>query len=278
MENYVKDKVIVVTGAGSGLGKKISQMAADLGAKVVAADIHKDNVKSVAEAIKDKGQTAEYVETDVAERAEMNDLAAFAIKTFKRIDVLVNNAGIRPLSHFFNHEEAADAWDLCIDINLKGVVNGISAVYDQMAQQEQGHIVNISSIYGNHGIAGSGVYSATKAAVNVLSDALRVETQGKIKVTTVKPTNIPNKGLGNAAVNNKGILGIAGHKAESYEENMEKFVNEEVPAKEKDPESIKYWTTQHDELARNIIYAINQPLGVNISDVTVRASGEQYVF
>ncbi|WP_077212222.1 SDR family oxidoreductase [Bacillus dakarensis] len=278
MSNYVEGKVIIITGAGSGFGKLVSEMAADLGAKVVAADINEDNLKIVVEGIKAKGQSAEYVVADVTDKEQMDGMAQFAIDKFGRIDVLVNNAGIMPLSFFSEHREASKAWDKCIDINFKGVVNGISAVYDQMIAQEQGQIVNISSIYGNYGVYGSGVYSATKAAVKVLSDSLRVEAQGKIKVTTVKPTGVPGTGLGNSIINGQAILGLTGHNAGTYAENMGKFVSRKMPAEYLDSDSVKYWAISPEELAQNIIFVINQPWGVNISDITVRATGEQYTF
>lgn len=278
MSNYVEGKVVIITGAGSGFGKIVSEMAADLGAKVVAADINVDNLKMVVEGIKAKGQAAEYVVADVTDKEQMDGMAKYTIDRFGRIDVLVNNAGIMPLSFFSEHKEASKAWDKCIDINFKGVVNGISAVYDQMIAQEQGQIVNISSIYGNYGVYGSGVYSATKAAVKVLSDSLRVEAQGKIKVTTVKPTGVPGTRLGHSIINDQAILGLTGHNAGTYAENMGKFVSRAIPAEYLDSDSVKYWAISPEELAQNIILVINQPWGVNISDITVRASGEQYTY
>ena len=100
----------------------------------------------------------------------------------------MNNAGIMPLALYADHEGWADAWDRCIDINLKGVLHGISCVHDQMKRQGRGHVVNVSSIFGNSPVAGAGVYGATKAAVNFLSESLRQESQGRIKVTTIRQT------------------------------------------------------------------------------------------
>ncbi|WP_059170475.1 SDR family oxidoreductase [Bacillus sp. FJAT-27445] len=253
-------------------------MTAELGAKVIAADINEESLQAVVEGIKAKGQTAEYVVTDVTKKEDMDNMAKFAIHTFGRIDVLVNNAGIMPLSFFSDHKKAYKAWDKSIDINFKGVVYGISAVYDQMIEQGQGQIINISSIYGNYGIYGSGVYSATKAAVKVHSDSLRVETQGKIKVTTVKPTGVAGTNLGNSVVNPEAQLGLAGHNGNEYLEKLGKFAENDLPAEEFDKESIKLFFIEPEDLARNVVYAINQPWGVSISDITVRASNERYVF
>ena len=115
-----------------------------------------------------------------------------------------------PLADFADHERAWEKWHKAIDINIKGVVNGIAAVYDQMIAQGRGHVVNISSIYGNAGVEGAGVYSATKAAVTALSDSLRVEAAGKIKVTTIKPTGVLGTNLASTVVNEMAIMGLVG--------------------------------------------------------------------
>jgi len=278
MSNYVKDKVIVITGAGSGFGRLVAEMTADMGAKVVGADINEGGLREVVEGIRAKGQSAEYQVADVTEKAQMDAVAALAVEKFGRIDVMLNNAGIMPLAYFADHKDAWQAWDKSIDVNIKGVVNGITAVYDQMIEQGRGQVVNISSIYGNYGIPGSGVYSATKAAVKVISDSLRAEAKGKIKVTTVKPTGIPGTNLGSAVVNDDALSGLVAHRQEEFAQNAEKYYSEQMPAEQLDPDSITYWTVTPEELARNVVYAINQPWGVSISDITVRASGEDYVY
>jgi len=278
MTNYIDGKVIIITGAGSGFGKLVAQMTAELGAHVVAADISEDNLKAVVDGITDKGQSAAYALADVTDKDQMDALAAFAIEKFGRIDVMLNNAGIMPLAYFADHKQAWKSWDKAIDINIKGVVHGITAVYDQMIAQGQGQVVNISSIYGNAGIAGSAVYSATKAAVKVISDSLRIESKGKIKVTTLKPTGVPGTNLASAVVNDSAILGIVGQNAASYLENGAKFAKGELTAEQTDPNSVQYWAITPEELAANVVYVINQPWGVNISDITVRASGDEYVY
>src|SRR5207244_8339647 len=122
---------------------------------------------------------------DVTDLAAMRAAVDAVVAEHGRVDILVNNAGVMPLAFLADHATAADAWDRCIDINLKGVLHGIYASYDHMIRQGGGHIVNIASIYGNYGVAGAAVYSATKAAVITLSNALRVEAQGATKVTAV---------------------------------------------------------------------------------------------
>lgn len=277
MTNHVNERVIIITGAGSGFGKLVAGMTAAMGAHVVAADINEENLKTVVDEIRAQGHSAEYAVADVTDKEQMDALAAFAVEKFGRIDVMLNNAGIMPLAFFADHKEAWKAWDKSIDINIKGVVNGITAVYDQMIEQGRGQVVNISSIYGNAGIAGSAVYSATKAAVTVLSDALRVESHGKIKVTTLKPTGVPGTNLGSAVVNETAIAGLTGQNADQYFDSMQKYMNGELSAEQTDSDSIEYWAITPEELAENVVYVINQPWGVNISDITVRASGDVFI-
>jgi NADP-dependent 3-hydroxy acid dehydrogenase YdfG len=275
--NYLDGKVIVITGAGSGFGRLVAEMTAARGARVVAADIDEPAVRGVVDCIVAAGGTAASRRADVTVRSEMNDLAAFAVETFGAIDVMVNNAGVMPLAFFSDHALAADAWDRCIDINFKGVLNGITAVYDQMISQGRGQIVNISSIYGNFPNAGAAVYGATKAAVNVLSDALRVESQGKIKVTTVRPTGVPGTGLGAGVLNLDALVGILGANTSSYMESVVAYMGGTLPEALADVDRVTYWTISPEQLAEQVVYVIDQPWGVSISDITVRASGEEYI-
>src|SRR3954451_20356060 len=218
---HLAGRVVVVTGAGGGFGKLIAGMAAARGAKVVLGDIDVDAADAAA---KELGADAEAVGVDVTDLAQVQALAARAVERFGAIDVMVNNAGVMPLAFFADHAEAYDAWVRCIDINFKGVLNGICAVHDLMVEQGRGHVVNISSIYANAGTAGSGVYSATKAAVAVLSDSLRKETQGKIKVTVVRPTGVLGTGLGSGVVNPAALVGIVGANEERYMEKVMSFM------------------------------------------------------
>ena len=278
MSNHIADKVIVITGAGSGFGRLVAEMTAAAGAKVVGADIDEEGLKATTDGIRDKGQVAEYVVTDVTDKEQMDRLAQYTVEKFGAIDVLVNNAGIMPLAYFADHKEAWRGWSKAIDINIKGVVNGISAVYDQMIEQGRGHVVNISSIYGNAGIEGSGVYSATKVAVTTLSDSLRIEAKGKIKVTTVKPTGVPGTNLASAVVNQAAILGLVGNRREHYLASGEKFAAGDLSPAESDADNVQYWAMTPAELAKNVVYVIDQPWGISISDITVRTTGDDYIY
>ena len=277
MTNYINDKVIIVTGAASGFGKLVSEKEAALGAKVVASDVNKPALNTLIAGLKEAGHAAVGVEADVSNREQMNQVAQAAISEFGRIDVMLNNAGIMPLAFYSDHLEAADAWDKCIDVNFRGVLNGITVVYDQMIKQGAGHVVNMSSIYGNTPVVGAAVYGATKAAVNFLSESLRVESQGKIKVTTIRPTGVPGTGLGGGIVNPEALSGILGASYEAYMQKFLSMLSGELPEKFTDSENIEYFALDPEFVADQILYAINQPRGVSISDLTVRATGETYV-
>ncbi len=207
----------------------------------------------------------------------MRSLVASAVEQFGAVDVMINNAGVMPLAFFADHERAAEAWDRCIDINFKGVVHGISAVYDQMIGQGRGHVVNIASIYGNAGTAGSGVYSATKAAVGIVSDSLRKEAQGKIKVTVVRPTGVLGTGLAGTVVNPEASIGIVGHNYDEYMQSAMSFLMGNLEGPAADVDSPEFWAIEPAHIAAEVLHAIDQPWGVNVSDVTIRATGEHYV-
>ncbi|NCY17100.1 MAG: SDR family oxidoreductase [Actinobacteria bacterium] len=278
MTNHVHNRVLIVTGAGGGFGRQICMIAARRGAHIVGGDIDAAALAETVALITDEGGSAVGQPTDVRSAAEMDALVAFAVHTHGRIDVLVNNAGTMPLAFFADHARAREAWDRCIDINFKGVLNGINAVHDQMIEQGRGQVVNISSIYGNVATVGAGVYTATKAAVNILSDTLRAESQGRIKVTNVRPTGVPGTGLGAGMINGAGITGILGQNFTEYVDTITAAMAGELPASATDPDSIGYWAITPEQLAEAVVHAIDQPWGISISDITVRASGDRFLF
>jgi NADP-dependent 3-hydroxy acid dehydrogenase YdfG len=256
--SHIAGKVVIVTGAASGFGLLTSQMLSERGATVVGFDLHDAGGCRVV---------------DVTDRLAVQAGVDQVVAAHGRVDVLVNNAGIMPLAFLADHEKAAEAWDRCIDINLKGVLHGVEAVWDHMVGQGGGHIVNIASIYGNYGVAGAAVYTATKAAVITLSNALRVEAQGKIKVTVVRPTGVPGTGLLNGIIDIEAAFPLAGHNVARL---VGRFDNPDPATQDRD--DVRYWAITPEELAAQIVYVIDQPAGIAISDVTVRATGEDYVF
>lgn len=276
MTNYVKGKSIIVTGAASGFGMLVSQKAAEMGAKVTCADVNKDGLEKAVSELTDKGLAAKGVVTDVRDAGEMENLAQAAIDKYGAIDVMVNNAGIMPLAFFADHKIALEKWHQCIDINFKGVVNGIAAVHDQMIQQGNGHIINVSSIYGNKSVSGGGVYAATKAAVNFISEILRVESIGKIKVTTIRPTGVVTN-LNSTMINPAASMGGLGHHGPAEFQNMAEQGEAFLASLSSDQDSMECRLLDPQQIADNIIYAINQPLGVSISDITVRSANDPLI-
>ena len=267
-KNYVEGKVIIITGASSGFGKLTAKRAAEMGGK------SEEKLKETVAEIKAAGGEASYIVTDVAKKDDVFAMAKFAVDTYGRIDVLVNNAGTMPLAFFSEHEQALDKWEQCIDISIKGTIFGISAVYDQMIKQGQGQVINVSSIYANFPVAGAGVYQVAKMGVQYLAESLRSECQGKIKVTTIKPTGFMKTNLSSSVVDQMAMMpAVAGPL-----EILSNWV-EEAPLRPDfhDINSMTYNDPDPQVLADNIIYAINQPWGVSIGDLTVRASGESFV-
>ena len=273
-KNYVEGKGIIITGASSGFGKLTAKRAAEMGGKIVLAARSEEKLKETVAEIKAAGGEASYIVTDVAKKDGVFAMAKFAVDTYGRIDVLVNNAGTMPLAFFSEHEQALDKWEQCIDISIKGTIFGISAVYDQMIKQGQGQVINVSSIYANFPVAGAGVYQVAKMGVQYLAESLRSECQGKIKVTTIKPTGFMKTNLSSSVVDQMAMMpAVAGPL-----EILSNWV-EEAPLRPDfhDINSMTYNDPDPQVLADNIIYAINQPWGVSIGDLTVRASGESFV-
>jgi NADP-dependent 3-hydroxy acid dehydrogenase YdfG len=277
MTNHIAGKSIVITGAGGGFGRLVARKAAALGAKVACGDIDLAAAEATADAVISAGGAAIAVETDVRDLGAVKALIARAAEAHGGIDVMINNAGIMPLAFFSDHEAAYPAWERCIDINIKGVLNGMVAAYDPMIAAGRGHIVNLSSIYGNFPVIGAAVYGASKSAVNFLSESLRVESRGKIKVTTIKPTGVPTTGLSGTVINPAAGVGIVAHNMPDFMDMVGQMGAGTFPAERLSPDSIDYASLAPDHIADAIIHAINQPWGVSISEVTVRASGDHFV-
>lgn len=271
-ENYVAGKVVIITGASGGFGALTAERVAALGGKVVLAARNEEKLREQTRKIKDAGGEAVYAVTDVRSQKQVEAMAKLAVDTYGRIDVLVNNAGTMPLSFFSEHEKAMTAWMDCIDICLKGTIYGISAVYDQMIQQGEGQIINLSSIYANFPVSGAGVYQACKVGVQYIADSLRSECQGKIKVTTIKPTGVPKTGLMGTVVD---MMAGVGNIIDPLEMGNQ---SQEAPGRPDlaDINNIAYNMMDPEVIAENIVYAIDQPMGLNISDITVRGSGDLY--
>ncbi|MGF7041144.1 SDR family oxidoreductase [Mucilaginibacter lappiensis] len=241
MEN-IKDKVIVITGASSGIGAAAARKLIELGAKVVLAARREDQLKSLVNQL---GDNAIYVITDVSKRADVDSLIKQAIAKFGHIDVLWNNAGIMPISFF--DEGLVEEWDRMIDINIKGVLYGINAVLPHMIARGEGHILATSSVGGLRTSPGIGVYSSTKFAVKAIMETLREEVTRIIKVTTIYPGATQSE-LGHDITSPK-IRALYGNL-----KNMPKMDEEAI--------------------ANAVVYAISQPGNINVNDVVLRPLGQ----
>lgn len=277
MADHVAGKSIVITGAGGGFGRLVAQKAAARSAMLTLGDIDLAAAEAVAAEIRGQGGQAQAVQTDVTQLAQVKALAAAALERHGKIDVMINNAGIMPLAFFADHDAAYSAWDRCIDINIKGVLNGMVAAYDPMIAAGRGQVINISSIYGNFPVAGAAVYGASKAAVNVLSESLRLESRGKIKVTTVKPTGVPATGLGGTVINPAAVVGILGANMPEFLDMSSKMQDGSFPAERLDPENIDYASLAPEHIADAVLHVIDQPWGVSVGDITIRAAGDHFI-
>lgn len=271
-KNYVEGKVVIITGASGGFGALAAERIAQLGGKVVLAARDENKLKAEVEKIKASGGEASYVVTDVTNKDQVYAMADFTVKTYGRIDVLVNNAGTMPLSYFANHQQAMPAWENCLDISLKGTLYCICAVYDQMMAQGQGQVINISSIYANFPLAGSAVYQVAKMGVEYFAESLRSEAQGKIKVTTIKPSAFSRTGLSGTVVEPMAGMSVISDIFAAGDQGAEMDARPDYH----DINSITYCNPDPQILADNIVYAIDQPWGISIGNLTVRASGDYY--
>ncbi len=182
----IKDKVIVITGASSGLGEAAARHLAGQGAKVVLGARRAERLDSLVAEIAAAGGDAIAVATDVTDRAQVANLVDTAVRSFGRIDVLINNAGIMPLSPL--ESLRVDEWDRMIDVNIKGVLYGIAAALPHMRAQRSGHVITTASVAGHLIFPASSVYSGTKFAVRAICEGFRQEVKDyNIRTTIVSP-------------------------------------------------------------------------------------------
>lgn len=186
MMSNTKDKVVIITGASSGIGEATAKELASKGAKLVLAARREDRLQQLQKEIEENGGKAIYKVTDVTSHEQMEELAEYALQEFGKIDVLVNNAGVMP--HSFLFKKRVEDWNKMIDVNIKGVLYGIAAVLPSMREQKSGHVINLSSVAGHVVGPGSTVYAGTKFAVRAISEGLRKEESGNnIRSTIISP-------------------------------------------------------------------------------------------
>ena len=195
MSNNIEGKVVVITGASSGLGEATARLLSAQGASVVLGARRVDRLQSLANELTGSGGKALAVTTDVTDCHQVKRLVDSAVQAYGRIDVMINNAGLMPQAPL--ERLKIDEWNRMIDVNIKGVLYGIAAALPYMQQQQAGHIINVSSVAGHKVGPGFAVYAATKHAVRALSEGLRQEVKPyNIRTTVISPgavdTELPN--------------------------------------------------------------------------------------
>jgi NADP-dependent 3-hydroxy acid dehydrogenase YdfG len=220
MTEGIEGKVVIITGASSGMGHAAARHLAVQGASVVVAARRAERIDALVTEITRAGGQAVAVRADVTKREDMQQLADIAVEKFGRIDVLVNNAGVMPLSPL--ERLKVQEWDYMIDVNLKGVLYGIAAVLPYLKKQKSGHIVNTASVAAYKVFPASAVYSATKYAVRALSEGLRQEMKPyNIRTTIISPGAVATELLEHISEKdvqaaNQAYVGKVGVPADSY--------------------------------------------------------------
>ncbi len=276
-DNYIQGNVYAITGGGSGFGQGTAIEIVKMGGKVAIMGRTMAKLQNTLDAIKELGKE-DCVLAFEGDVAKYEDNVAFVKKTvdnFGKLDAFFANAGIMPNARFCDHKIALKDWDKCIDINLVGNLYGICASYDQFKAQGWGHFLTTSSIHGNFPTAGAGVYAATKVAVRYLAQALAVENNGLIKTTIINPPGITTTGLFDTVVDSENSNGIIGDMA-AFGATMQRLMSGEAP-EIGDVNSIQYATPNTADMVRSIMYALNQPKGVSISDVTMYAANNFFI-
>ena len=241
----IENKVVIVTGASSGLGEATARRLAKNGAKLMLAARREERLKELVTEISQDGGTAKYQIVDVTDRSQVEALAQATKQAYDRIDVLVNNAGLMPLSPLAANK--VDEWEQMVDVNIKGVLYGVSAVMPVMLEQGAGHIINLSSVAGHKVFAGGTVYCATKFAVKAISEGIRMESDGKIRSTNISPGAVATE-LTNTI---------------SHEETAEMA------------EQLYDMAIDADAIARAITYAIEQPGEVDVNEMIIRPTKQE---
>jgi NADP-dependent 3-hydroxy acid dehydrogenase YdfG len=248
MQDNIAGKVVVITGASSGLGEAAARHLSARGATVVLGARRAERIEALARELVGRGGKALAVETDVTQCDQVKRLVDRAVETYGRVDVMLNNAGLMPLSPL--ERLKVDEWDRMIDVNIKGVLYGIAAALPHMERQKRGHIINVSSTAGHKVRTGGAVYAATKHAVRALSEGLRQEVKPyNIRTTVISPgvvlSELPNTASDpDFAVNLKRMYGELG-----------------IPA---------------DSFARAVAFAIEQPEEVDVNEILFRPTRQEF--
>lgn len=247
MSKNIAGKVVVITGASSGLGEATARLLAAEGASVALGARRGDRIQALAEELVANGGKALAIPTDVTNYDQVKRLVDAAVQSYGRIDVMINNAGVMPHSPL--ERLKIDDWNQMIDVNIKGVLYGIAAALPYMQQQKSGHIINVSSVAGHKVRPGAVVYAATKTAVRVISEGLRME---------VKPYNIRTTVISPGAVATELPESVT---EPDVAENLRRFYAEfAIPA---------------DSFARMVAFVVSQPEEVDINEILFRPTRQE---
>jgi NADP-dependent 3-hydroxy acid dehydrogenase YdfG len=241
----IQDKVVAITGASGGIGRATALLLAKRGARVVLGARRAEEIATVAAEIENAGGQAVWRPTDVTKKADLEALVALAGERFGRLDVLVSNAGIGPISRF--DALRVDDWDAMIDINLKGVLYGIAAALPVFSRQGSGHFVSVVSTAGLKIVPTMGVYAATKNAVRTIMEALRQESGPGLRVTEISP----------------------GMVATDFAASMTDEAARAAIQKRLDAIAIP-----PDAIARGIAFALEQPPEVEVGSIVIRPTAQ----
>lgn len=242
----IQGKVVLITGASSGIGEATARLLAQRGAHVVLGARRTDKLEVLAGAIQAEGGSVRYRRLDVTRLDDVRAFVGFAHETFGRVDVIINNAGVMPLSAL--EMLKIDEWNQTIDVNIRGVLHGIAAGLPLMKQQRSGHFINVSSLGGHKVVPTAAVYCATKFAVLAISEALRQEVGGDIRVTVISPGVVESE-LADSITD------------PAAKQGMDEFRKIAIP-----PSAI----------ARSIAYAMEQPDEVDVSEIIVRPTASAF--
>jgi NADP-dependent 3-hydroxy acid dehydrogenase YdfG len=241
----LEGKVVAITGASSGIGEATALLLAERGAKVVLGARGSDRLEALADRIEASGGEAAYARTDVKRREDLSNLVGLAIERYGKLDVLVNNAGVAPISLL--DELRVEDWEEMIDVNLKGVLYGIAAALPVFRRQGFGHFVNVISTAGIQIIPTMAVYAGTKNAVRAITEGLRQEAGDKLRVTSVSPGFV-NTNLADSMTN-----------PEVKSQIMDQMDMMAIP-----PVAV----------ARAIAFAIEQPADIDVNEIVIRPTAQ----